>query len=217
MTVILDNGGGGGVEKFPLDRFDSGIRERLDVYARELLTWSKTYNLIGPCTREELFNRHFRDGFLLLDHVAHAKQLADVGSGAGLPGIILALLAGHVDHICLIESRKKRVRFLNHCVRLLGLTKVTVFHGVAKEAVPRWGGVFDTVVSRGIGDLAYGGGEALPLLSEGGTYLTFKGLNYPVELQTYFQNKIAGFYETPKIVLEEAATGNRIVALTKKS
>ncbi|MBF0133111.1 MAG: 16S rRNA (guanine(527)-N(7))-methyltransferase RsmG [Magnetococcales bacterium] len=199
-------------------RFDAGIRERLDVYAHELLTWSQTYNLIGPsCTREELFHRHFRDGFLLLEHVAHAKQLADVGSGAGLPGIILALLAEQVDHICLIESRKKRVRFLNHCVRLLGLNHVTVFHGVAKEAGLRFGGVFDTVVSRGIGDLAYGGREVLPLLSEGGTYLTLKGLNYPGELQTYFQDKIAGFYETPRVVLEEAATGNRIVALTKKS
>ncbi|HIJ83253.1 MAG TPA: 16S rRNA (guanine(527)-N(7))-methyltransferase RsmG [Magnetococcales bacterium] len=203
-------------EKFPLSRFDPGIREQLNVYAEELLKWSKTYNLIGPCTREELFDRHFLDGVLLLDHWITRGKLADVGSGAGLPGMVLALLADGVDEICLIESRKKKVRFLNHVVQLLGLEKVKVFHGTAKHAGEKWGGRFDTVVSRGIGDLLYGGREALSLLPPGGTYLTFKGFNHQQEIQNFSQDKISSFFEVPRIVYAETATGNRIVALTKK-
>ncbi|MBF0174265.1 MAG: 16S rRNA (guanine(527)-N(7))-methyltransferase RsmG [Magnetococcales bacterium] len=204
------------MERFPFHHFDLHTRERLELYAEELLKWSKTYNLIGPCTREVLFDRHFQDGVLLLDHVATTRTLADIGSGAGLPGIVVALLAEHIETLCLIEPRKKRVRFLNHVVQLLQLNKVTVFHGLAKEAAKRWNGTFDTVVSRGLGDLILGAREAWPLLAPGGTHIAFKGSNYPLEQQQFTHHQISACYDAPKILYESMETGNRMVALIKK-
>lgn len=203
-------------EVFSWSRIDPVRRTRLQWYGEELLRWSKTYNLIGPCVREALFDRHFRDGALLLDHCPVLGKLADVGSGAGVPGIVVAILAESFAEICLIESRKKRVRFLRHIVATLGLTQVSIFHGEARLAGERWGGTFDTVVSRGIGDLLYGAREAWVLLRPGGRYLTFKGFNYPEELEILKQNSVAGLYEAPVVLHEEARTGNRIIAMTKR-
>ncbi|MBF0414918.1 MAG: 16S rRNA (guanine(527)-N(7))-methyltransferase RsmG [Magnetococcales bacterium] len=203
-------------EVFSWSRIDPDRKARLQYYAEELLRWSKTYNLIGPCVRDELFDRHFRDGALLLDHVPAIGKLADVGSGAGLPGIVVAILAGTFEEICLIESRKKRVRFLRHIVSTLGLAQVRVFHGEAQAAGAAWAGRFDTVVSRGIGDLLYGAREAWVLLRPGGRYVTFKGFNYQEELKLLKSNSVADLYDMPVILYEEDSTGNRIIALTKK-
>ncbi|MBF0422249.1 MAG: 16S rRNA (guanine(527)-N(7))-methyltransferase RsmG [Magnetococcales bacterium] len=202
---------------FPWTRLKLKDRERLCLYAEELLQWSKTYNLIGSLTREELFDRHFTDGVVLLDHLLGTGKLADMGAGNGLPGIVVALLAESIDDIVLIESRKKRVRFLNHVVAVLGLTQVRVYHGEVQAAGALWGEVFDTVISRGFGDLVHGAKEAWPLLRAGGQYLTFKGYNYQNEFEYFHSQKICGGYEMPTVVYEQSGSGNRIVRMIKKS
>ncbi|MBF0109034.1 MAG: 16S rRNA (guanine(527)-N(7))-methyltransferase RsmG [Magnetococcales bacterium] len=204
------------MERFPHHRFDPETCRRLDLYAGELLQWSKTYNLIGPCTRETLYDRHFRDGALLLEHLHATKYLADIGSGAGLPGMVVALLAQGIEHLRLIEPRKKRIRFLNHVIALIGLKNVATFHGTAGQAARVIPMEFDTVISRGLGDLILGANEALPLLAPGGTYLTFKGKNHALEQEKFLQDQISASYEPPKILYEEVMTGNRIIALTRK-
>ncbi|MDK9709065.1 MAG: 16S rRNA (guanine(527)-N(7))-methyltransferase RsmG [Desulforhopalus sp.] len=101
--------------------------ERLDVYYTELVKWSKKINLIAKDTSaEQIIENHFLDSLTLLPFLAgHGTHLLDIGTGAGFPG--LACKAAWPEMaVTLVEPRVKRVSFLGHIVRTLGLRDVTI-------------------------------------------------------------------------------------------
>ena len=97
--------------------------ECLDRYVELLREWQRHINLVSPATVPEIWTRHLEDG-LVLGHLARrVTRWADIGSGAGLPGLVLAILmrereGGHVD---LVESNGKKAAFLRTVIRELGL------------------------------------------------------------------------------------------------
>jgi 16S rRNA (guanine527-N7)-methyltransferase len=113
----------------------------------ELLTrWNSVYNLTGIHKVDELIERHLVES-LALKPLLRGERVADVGTGAGLPGVPLAI-AEPDRAFTLIESRAKRVRFLRHVVGVLGLTNTTVAHSRAEHLpVDR---PFDTVLARAV-------------------------------------------------------------------
>lgn len=101
-------------------------KEKFDIYARMLRDWSQRMNLVAPSTLGDIENRHFADSAQLAEYLPKDAEIFDFGSGAGFPGVVLAILGWRV--VC-IESIGKKVAFLNAVRQELGLDNLTVFHG----------------------------------------------------------------------------------------
>ncbi|MGE3872682.1 MAG: 16S rRNA (guanine(527)-N(7))-methyltransferase RsmG [Parvibaculaceae bacterium] len=94
-------------------------RERLEAYASLLLQWQTRINLIGPATREDVWSRHIADALQLLPLLPEGiRRLADLGSGAGIPGLVLAIARPIEAH--LFESNLKKGAFLREAARQTG-------------------------------------------------------------------------------------------------
>jgi 16S rRNA (guanine527-N7)-methyltransferase len=122
------------------------VLDALTAYLNLLVKWNSTFNLTGIRAPHELVDRHLVES-LSLAPLLRGTRIADVGTGAGLPGIPLAIVAPH-RHFVLIESRGKRVRFLRHVVGTLGLTNAEVAHARAEDL--RYEQPFDTVLARAV-------------------------------------------------------------------
>jgi 16S rRNA (guanine527-N7)-methyltransferase len=102
------------LERFGVSR-ESG--EHLETYVSLLLTWQARINLIGPSTRDDIWNRHIADALQLLALLPdNIRTLADLGSGAGIPGLILAIARPMIE-VHLFESNLKKGAFLREAAR----------------------------------------------------------------------------------------------------
>jgi len=104
-------------------------------YLDLLLKWNAKISLTAMRDPEEIVQRHFGESFFAAEHaeVAEASTLIDVGSGAGFPGLAMAILASQTQ-ITLIESQQKKVAFLREVVRALQLRNISVYAGRAEES-----------------------------------------------------------------------------------
>jgi 16S rRNA (guanine527-N7)-methyltransferase len=156
-------------------------RERLEAYVELLLSWQKRINLIGPATAATVWERHILDSLQLLPLLPpDTRIIAELGSGAGLPGMVIAIAAGLEAH--LYESNGKKAAFLREAARQTA-TKVHV-HAVRLETLkdnphlPR----VDCVVARALAPLPLLLDYAEPFLSRGAIGLFHKGQDVDAEL-----------------------------------
>ncbi len=140
-------------------------------YLRLLWKWNQTWNLTAVRDLEEMISRHLADS-LSVRRWLEGSSIADVGSGAGLPGIPLAIAEPMRDFV-LIDSAAKRTRFMVQAAAMLGLGNVTVIRTRAEDYRPESG--FDTVMSRAFASLAGFVSAAGHLCNEGGHMLAMKG------------------------------------------
>src|SRR5262245_44675723 len=110
----------------------------------ELVKWNETYNLTAITKREEMITHHLLDS-LSVNGDLSGETVADVGTGAGFPGLPLAVVNPQ-RKFTLIDSNNKKVRFVAHAARTLGLANVEAVH--ARAEAPRTGKPFDTVIAR---------------------------------------------------------------------
>jgi 16S rRNA (guanine527-N7)-methyltransferase len=99
--------------------FTPDQKEKLDIYHRLLLKWQKSINLVSPKTLEDAWQRHFIDSAQLLPLIqkeGDVSKLVDVGSGAGFPGMVLAILHPEI-HVTMIESDQRKSIFLQNVSR----------------------------------------------------------------------------------------------------
>ena len=101
-------------------------------YAEMLQEWSKRMNLVAPCTLSDIETRHFADSAQLADVLPHGVNIIDLGSGAGFPGVVLAILGWNVT--C-IESIGKKVSFLNAVKDELKLNNLEIYHGRVEDFI----------------------------------------------------------------------------------
>ena len=130
--------------------------ERLLVYLAELMKWSRRVNLIARDTPEaQVVETHFLDSLTLLPFLDGAGEvhLLDVGSGAGFPGLALACVRPEA-RCTLCEPRQKRVSFLRHVIRTLGLVNVEVVAERVEAHLPDWPGRFTHITSRAVAEPA---------------------------------------------------------------
>ncbi|WP_078910964.1 16S rRNA (guanine(527)-N(7))-methyltransferase RsmG [Streptomyces sp. NRRL WC-3742] len=156
------------------DRFDAAVR-----YTELLATAGVSRGLIGPREVPRLWDRHVLNCAVLAELLPEGSTLCDVGSGAGLPGIPVALARPDVS-VTLLEPLLRRTTFLEEVVRELGLENVTVLRGRAEEMVGKL--AVDVVTARAVAPLDRLAGWGMPLLRPYGQMLALKGDSAEQEL-----------------------------------
>lgn len=105
---------------------------KFEEYENMLRQWSQRMNLVAPSTLADIKTRHFADSAQLADVLPRDVDVIDLGSGAGFPGVVLAILGWNVT--C-IESIGKKVAFLSAVKEKLGLENLTIYHGRVEDCV----------------------------------------------------------------------------------
>lgn len=108
-------------------------KEKFEIYAEMLREWSQKMNLVAPSTLNSIETRHFADSAQLAEILPKDVNIIDFGSGAGFPGVVLAILGWHVT--C-IESIGKKTLFLDTLKTELELNNLTVHHGRVEDFLP---------------------------------------------------------------------------------
>lgn len=157
---------------------DGAIRTRLDAFRDLLLTWNTRINLIAPADAADVEQRHIADSLQLLPLLPEAGPMGDLGSGGGLPALVLAA-AEPSREWHLVESDRRKCAFLIEAARVMGLT-ATRIHAIRIEdaALPPLSGL----TARALAPLAKLLPHAARLLAPGGIAIFPKGRNAEAEL-----------------------------------
>lgn len=157
---------------------------QFSVYNEMLLDWNTRMNLTALTAPEDVAVKHIIDSLTAYDAALFdgARTLIDVGTGAGLPGIPLAVYAPQLT-VTLLDSLNKRVRFLTEATAAMGLPNVRCIHARAEEAArtAEHRAAYDIVVSRAVARLPVLLEYTLPFVRVGGTLLALKGRAYAEE------------------------------------
>lgn len=160
--------------------------EQVRTFALDLGTRGEVLGLIGPDEARRLWSRHILNCALLGPEIPPAgvsggrTAVADVGSGAGLPGLVIAMIRPDVD-VTLIEPLERRTRWLDEQVTTLALPNVTVFTGRAEDFSPRRS--FDVVTARAVKSLKGLIPILAPLAVSGGQLALLKGQRLEIEIE----------------------------------
>jgi len=166
----------------PADRLDRGIDrlglqlpadapERLRAYLHELQKWNTAYNLTAIRDPQQMITRHLLDSLSLLPLIGDGPVL-DVGSGAGLPGLVLAIARPDVA-VTVLDSNGKKTRFMRHAVRALAMANVQVVEARCEAYRPAE--PFLQILSRAFASLADFVDGTRSLLAPGGQWVAMKG------------------------------------------
>ncbi|MGQ0674196.1 MAG: 16S rRNA (guanine(527)-N(7))-methyltransferase RsmG [Hyphomicrobium sp.] len=180
LPVIGDRDGFG--EAFPVSR---ETLDRLETYAALLRRWQSTINLVAPSTLDAIWHRHFADSAQLLSHIPHsASGLLDIGSGAGFPGLVMAiLLEGRQEcRATLIESDSRKAAFLREVARATGVAVDILCARIESATTHAKVGQIDVVSARALAPMSRLLGLAQPFLSPGAKGLFLKGREVEAEL-----------------------------------
>lgn len=158
--------------------------ERLEHYVQLLLKWNVKINLIGKTTESDIWERHIVDALQLLKYIPQsAKTLTDFGTGAGIPGVILAL-TGKLEHIHLIESNRKKCAFLNEAASLA--TGQVTIHAERIENLAPWAS--DIITARALAPLNQLASLTYPFTKTETILLLHKGKQVAEEIEKWHQD-----------------------------
>ncbi|MCG6900400.1 MAG: 16S rRNA (guanine(527)-N(7))-methyltransferase RsmG [Gammaproteobacteria bacterium] len=161
-----------------------GGDELLMEYVTELMNWNRVYNLTSVRKPTDIVTRHILDSLTILPHL-HGDRILDIGTGAGLPGIPLAIACPEREFV-LLDSSSKKLRFVHQTLGILKLDNVTLEDCRVEEYQPEV--LFDTVICRAFSDLPDFYRYAARLCSAGGRMLAMKGV-YPMTEVECLQDK----------------------------
>ncbi|MCA3699455.1 16S rRNA (guanine(527)-N(7))-methyltransferase RsmG [Brevundimonas sp.] len=163
-----------------LTRADPARMSELEAFLGRLTEMNAVMNLVGPDTIPDFWNRHAWDSAQLLDLAPGAQTWADLGAGAGFPGLVLAILIKDRQdtHVWLIDSLQKRCRFLQSVVDALTLPATVIWGRAEQQALK-----VDVVTARAVAPMDKLLGYAQPYLQRGAQGLFLKGEKAEVELR----------------------------------
>lgn len=183
------------------------IIEKFSIYLQELKKWNRAYNLTSLKKDEDIIVRHFFDSLLYLEAVPEGRySICDIGSGAGFPGVPIAIVRPEFE-ICLIEPSRKKTAFLRHIKRTLKLQNVEILEGRAEDIRDR---MFDIGVTRAlfsIGELIQ---KARHILKKNGFFVMNKGPKFEEEIKEIPQEINI---EVVSIVLPKTAIKRNIIKI----
>lgn len=162
--------------------------ELAERYAGLLVTEGVKRGLIGPRESDRIWDRHLLNCAVIAPLIPLNASVIDVGSGAGLPGVVLAVARPDVS-VTLLEPLARRTAFLVEAVGDLGLTSVTVVRARAEDCLPKRGRplvpLAEVVTARAVAPLDRLAAWCLPLVAEGGRLLALKGSSAAEEVDAH--------------------------------
>lgn len=171
-----------GLKEFLPEVSDKMI-DNLLKFSALLLEKNKVMNLTAVTEPTEVVTRHFLDCAALAPHMPQGGRVLDVGTGAGFPGMPLAILCPETEFV-LLDALRKRIDFLNEVIETLGLTNVTAVHARAEDFAKDSRASFDMAVSRAVADLHTLSELAVPMVKVGGCFLAMKAADCTEEVQS---------------------------------
>ena len=160
--------------------------EQFIKYMRLVQEWNEKINLTAITEDNDFIKKHFIDCIKAFksDAIVNAKTIIDVGTGAGFPGVPIAILHPNAK-ITLLDSLNKRINFLNIVVNELGLTNVTTIHSRAEDGArnPELREKFDVATSRAVANMAVLSEFCMPYVKKGGYFVALKGPAVDEEMQ----------------------------------
>ena len=159
--------------------------EQFELYYKELVSWNEKMNLTGITEREQVYMKHFYDSVSLALHlnINDIQSVADIGSGAGFPGIPLKICYPHLK-LTIVDSLSKRISFLQHVANELKLQDVKLIHGRAEDVArqPEHRDAYDLVTARAVARLSLLNEFCLPFTRNNGLFAAMKGSDPSEEL-----------------------------------
>ena len=161
------------LEKSNIKLEDSKIDILLE-YLRLLTEKNKVMNLTAIREEKEMLEKHFIDSLLLSELFLHTdKKIIDIGTGAGFPGLVLAVVFPEKDFL-LVDSVRKKVAFIDETAEILGLTNVKTSYERAEDLIKNSRSSFDVGLCRGVANLRIILEYMIPFLKTGGRFLPQK-------------------------------------------
>ena len=173
------------VEKLQ-EKYDRQKVSTLLAYLDLVLVRNEQINLTAVRDRNEALVKHVLDSLAITDlpEYKEAKNIIDVGTGAGFPGALLAIVSPE-KKFTLLDSTLKRLRVIDEFAGTLNISNLRTVHARAEEisGKPEYSEAFDICVSRAVANLEKLSGWCLPFVRKGGSFIAYKGENYEEELK----------------------------------
>lgn len=211
------------LEKLLIETFginDQAVLDSLYIYYEMLYETSKVMNLTTIVELEEAYIKHFYDSLLMSKVVDLTKELslADIGTGAGFPGLVLKIVYPNL-RVTLIEPIGKRCKFLQSVIDRLELKDIYVVNERAEDAVKKYRESFDIVTARAVASLNILSEICVPFVKINGLFIALKGSSYQEEIDNACQ--AVGKLKvklTKKVLLElPLKLGERSILVYKKT
>ena len=158
---------------------DPLLIEKLEIYLATLKKWNRVYNLTAIDEDSEIIVKHFLDSLSVNQYIQNSERILDVGTGAGFPGLILALFNPEKSFV-LVDGVSKKISFLQEMIGKLNLKNVIAVHtkveqyNVAEQ--------FDIIISRAFADIKRMTKLTSHLIKDGGKFIAMKGPDVMSEL-----------------------------------
>ena len=153
-------------------------------YMTLLIEWNEKINLTAITNQDEIILKHFIDSITIMKYIEKDKEIVDVGTGAGFPGIPVSIISN--NKIILVDSLNKRINFLNEIINKLQLNSIQAIHSRAEDfgQNKNYREKFDISVSRAVANLSTLVEYLLPLVKVGGKCICMKGSDVQEEVES---------------------------------
>ena len=152
------------------------ILNKLDIYYNFLVEYNSHTNLTSITEEEDVYLKHFYDSLTIVKSIdlSTVNTLIDVGTGAGFPGMVLAIMYPNIK-VTLLDSNNKRINFLNELKEKLGITNVTTIHDRSEVYAKNHKDMYDVVTARAVKNMKELTELCLPLVKIDGYFIPLKG------------------------------------------
>ena len=176
---------------------------QFELYKDILIEWNKKMNLTAITEEYQVVMKHFVDCLEITKYIKKNSTVIDIGTGAGFPGVVIAIYFGNDISITLVDALNKRITFLNEVKSILNLNNVNVVHARAEELGRKeeYREQFDYIVSRAVAPLNVLLEYDIPFLKTGSKCLLLKGSNLDEEIKnsknalSILNSEITNIYE----------------------
>ncbi|HCC03330.1 MAG TPA: 16S rRNA (guanine(527)-N(7))-methyltransferase RsmG [Clostridiales bacterium] len=170
------------IEKY--QKINNNQLEMFYKYMQLLLKWNEKINLTAITDENEIILKHFVDSLTVLKYIKENDKIIDVGTGAGFPGIPIAIMMPNVK-ITLLDSLNKRINFLNEVIKELGLKNVETIHSRSEDCGKDmlYREKYDVSIARAVANLSTLSEYLLPFVKIGGKMICMKGSEIEEELK----------------------------------